>query len=538
MIEILFFTVFVVILNLFSGLSKTNVLGCGLVGFSGVNPFKIPVIRTLLWHNSIARKSTDSTGIYTPSMGIIKDVKPAKDFFKMEDKMSLLEENDNILLGHVRAATVGDKTDVGSAHPWDFGSIVMMHNGTLKNYEELAKKYNIAKEDWKVDSQVLGLAIKKNFESSDPFRVLSEYTGAAAVIVHHKERNSLFVYRDDQRTLAYGYINDTDMYISSEIDILEIMGCTNIKSFDPFKVHEIKEGRIIAKMKVKTKKANKNTFLTKVVSNIKSIRKYKKYSTFKTTLDDFYTGFTYKLVKPEYMENYLIECIANVNGTSESFKAKLTKGKFYKVVKVLENGSFTVTDDENKIVNVFVSFFNVANFIPVKGNYIVYNTDATFSGCNLKKGCLYEVIYHKFGFTDVLVKDHINDEIIHTEIDRVRVASYSEVREYFSGDGEISSEVIDNTNSDVTIIEDPEVIEDDVDEKVDVNSEINKGLLISLKIIHDKMESLKDLSKNNKEISDNLDLVKEFIARSVKSKDNKFLLNINENSLKNLNHVN
>lgn len=542
MIETLYFTIFITILNLLTGFRKSNVMGCGLVGFSGTKPFNIPIIRTLLWHNSIARKSTDATGIYTPGMGIIKDTNPAKDFLEIEDKMSLLEENDNILLGHVRAATVGDKTDITSAHPWDFGSIVMMHNGTLKNYEELAEKYNIPKEDWKVDSQVLGIAIKKNFDSNEPFKVLSEYVGAAAVIIHHKERNSLFVYRDDQRTLSYGYMNDTDLYISSEEDILEVIGCSNIKSFDPFKVHEIKEGKIVAKMKIKRKMAKKNPFITKVVSCIESIKQYKRYSTVKNILDGFYTGFNHKLIKSEYMENYQIECIVNINGNSEKFKTKLTKGKFYKIIKVSGDNSFTVKDDSNNIVNAFVNFFNISNFIPISGNYVFYTTTTSYSNCKLKNGVMYEVVYHKFGFNEILLKDHINDEIVLTEINRVRVATLEEVKEYFKEDGDFDQKVItQKPNEKVSIIEDAEVIENDDDnddEKVDVNYELNKGLLISMKLIHEKISSLKDLSVHNPKLDEGLELIKLFIDKSIKSKDNRFILNVNENSLKLLKNAN
>src|SRR5690606_37248331 len=187
------------------GFKRQNILGCGLVGFSGKGEFNLIAIKTLLLYNSVVRKSTDATGLFTPSMGIVKDVKTPNEFFKIEKYSSLIEERNEVLMGHVRAATVGNKDNKEEAHPWDFGTIVMMHNGTLKNHEKLAEKYGLEKDSWKVDSQVLGAAIKKNFDNKEPFKVLSEYDGAAAIVVYHKERDSLFIYRDDKRTLAYGY---------------------------------------------------------------------------------------------------------------------------------------------------------------------------------------------------------------------------------------------------------------------------------------------------------------------------------------------
>lgn len=542
MIEIIYFTVFIVLLNILTGFKKSSVLGCGLVGFSGEGSFKIPLIRTLLWHNSVARKSTDATGIFTPSMGIIKDVKKPQEFFKDESNVNLLEENDNVLIGHVRAATVGDKTDKSSAHPWDFGDIVMMHNGTLKehNYKELAVKYKLKDEDWKVDSQVLGMAIQDNFKSNEPFKVLSEYIGAAAVIVYHKKRESLFVYRDEERTLSYGYLNDTDMYISSESDILEVMGCTGVKSFEPFKVHEIKDGKILSKMKIKTKKAKKNIFVNKVVTSVKSLLKFKQYTTSKFFLKDFYTGFSHKTADANYMEGYKLQAIADVNGKSEGFKTKITKGKFYKVLTPKGNNSFTIVDDNNVSSPAFLNFFNITNFIPFAGNYIVYDTKTSYSGLSLIYGNLYEVVYHKFGFSEVLVRDHLSGEVVKTEIGNVRVASYEEVSDYFKNDGKVETiSVYDiekeenyscNVNNNISIVEDAEIIEED--DSIDVDWEVHKNLITSLKLVNTKLNKVRKQSVMNKDVIDSIILIEDFVEKCI-SQDKGFVLNINENTLEN-----
>lgn len=506
---------------------------CGLVGFSSnkENTFNTAVIRTLLWYNSEARKSKHATGIFTPSMGIIKDVVEAKVFFNNDKKMSLLEEVDSTLMGHVRAATVGDAKDPNSAHPWDFGDIVMMHNGTLKNHEELANNYNIKKEDWSVDSQVLGLCLQDNFKTNNPFKVLGEYVGAAAVIVYHKKLDCLFVYRDNERTLFYGYLGK-NMYISSEEDILKIVGCKDVKSFEPYKVHMIKDGKIVSKVIVKRKLPRKNNIILNILEDVSKLFSFKKYNTTKYMIDgDNYTGFSRSFAKARMLEGYRVRAVCSTSDNSSL--AKITESNWYKVGTVIDENSFNVTGDDNKTANIYTSMVDVQDFIPVRGSYVI-PVDKVHS-TDLKIGEMYEVLHHKYGFDDIVILDHLNNTIVTCTISNLRKASNKEVLLYFSKlKEENSCEIINLTKEkakETQIIEDAEVVEDSDDEPIDESILMLEAFMTSLILVRDEVKRI--IETKSDDIKSDFNLVTNFI-NSCLDIESDFLLNVNENSLKNL----
>jgi len=57
-----------------------------------------------------------------------------------------------IYLGHCRAGTTGDKEDNENNHPIKIGNLVGIHNGVIKNHDEIFKKLG-CKRDGKVDSE-------------------------------------------------------------------------------------------------------------------------------------------------------------------------------------------------------------------------------------------------------------------------------------------------------------------------------------------------------------------------------------------------
>lgn len=551
-IELVYFVLFVVLVNLITGFKRQSILGCGLVGFSGANgqSFSIPVVKLMLWYNSLTR-GEHATGIYAPSMGVIKEAKKAVEFFKNEEKMSLLEENDSYLLGHVRHATVGNTTDPQSAHPWDFGDIAMMHNGTLKNHENLATKYGIKKTDWTVDSQVLGLGIQQNFKDGEPFKILSEYVGAAAVIVYHKERESLFVYRDEERPLFYGYLDD-NMYMTSLREVLEGAGCTNIKSFEPYRVHEIKDGCIISKMVIKRMKATKNNIMTKVVKHISSIVSYFQYNIEKLFLTEDFSGFQRNCLKAKYFENYHVR--AKITTSENSNFGRITKGNYYKMVTAIDERTFTIRDDKSTVQQVVVDLFEYESFIPTAGSYVValQNTNG------LKQGEMYECLYHRFGFETIIVKDHFNDKNIYDTIGKFRTASKEEIAEYFKdcntctvihlpaktqtsmefdeGNKGKSSETTEgNYPQVIEVVEEPIVEEEDPVSTDELTAILVENFLLSWELLSEEIGSI--MKEYGNQMSDGLEERMNFIAMvagECSSADFKFVLNLNENSFNNL----
>jgi len=166
----------------------------------------------------------------------------------------------HIAIGHTRKASVGI-ANVANAQPivvdlGDGGKFVMVHNGTLWNWEDLAKEFNITSAG-KTDSMVLAEII-----SANGFDVLTKYDGAAALIIKDdREPDTIKVFRgasknfsgkvDEERPLFYYQESDNGMYISSKEDGLYFIGgdVDTVFEFEPNILYTIFEGKIINQVK-------------------------------------------------------------------------------------------------------------------------------------------------------------------------------------------------------------------------------------------------------------------------------------------------
>ena len=209
---------------------------CGLIGFSGKNNYHTKTLQMLIIWNSLER-GEDSTGIYTPNNGSIKKLTKGSHFV-------LYPENhfkpDNLFIGHVRASTVGAKS-VDNAHPFERENYVLAHNGTLQNYTDLAKKYDIDGTHT-VDSDIVACCIAK--QKNIP-QIIQEIKGAAAFLIHDKDNpNILYAFTNGERPLFRGSNSTNDMYISSLAEPLFFANLTKIKEFKPNVLYTIVDGEI------------------------------------------------------------------------------------------------------------------------------------------------------------------------------------------------------------------------------------------------------------------------------------------------------
>lgn len=107
----------------------------------------------------------------------------------------LSEEIKTPIIQHTRSKTVGAAT-AKNAHPFIFKeegkpSMYFMHNGSLKSYYSLAKKYDLSWGDFSVDSQLLGHLIY-----TEGYDVLKEYDGYASVSFYFDdEPDSLYIWK-------------------------------------------------------------------------------------------------------------------------------------------------------------------------------------------------------------------------------------------------------------------------------------------------------------------------------------------------------
>jgi hypothetical protein len=230
------------LINSIFGSYKSNILGCGIVGFSGKDKdskFNLDKIKLLLFWN-FRDRGKDSTGVWSPVNGLKKSIKNAEEWLKTDDGKI---EPDSLLISHVRQGTVG-KTSVSNAHPFAEDWLILCHNGTLTNHHTVANNNDISNISWDIDSQVIAKVLAKDKTPA----VFSEINGSFACLLTDKtltKTNTLFVVRNSERQLYYGFLEE-GMYISSIKESLEFIGCTDVQLFSTEKLVTIINGKIEA----------------------------------------------------------------------------------------------------------------------------------------------------------------------------------------------------------------------------------------------------------------------------------------------------
>ena len=239
---------------------------CGIFGYSGnnFNKYKFNILG--LFNDS---RGGDSCGVFIGN-------KDKKQLAYGSDKTKLysdfiasgveLDFNDvNFALGHCRKASVGG---IGHAQAQpvvirdanDNIVFVMIHNGTLVNYKELADKYGVDYLHTETDSQIFGKTVWKA-----GYRVLDEYDGAGAFIFWDSRdgdntikvfKGASLYYENDKELYIerplYTMYNDNSMWFSSIESSLEFINDENykIKSLDCNVLFTIMGGKIIGEDKV------------------------------------------------------------------------------------------------------------------------------------------------------------------------------------------------------------------------------------------------------------------------------------------------
>lgn len=341
---------------------RSNILSCGIIGFSGFEgkKFNLIKIHLLMYQNSVLRQSEDSTGIYTPKSGIIKNADDADVFLRTNE----IEECGQFI-GHVRSATVGGKS-ANNAHPFLCDNVVGVHNGTLRNHWKLASNRNISTQSVFVDSEVLIMCLAHDQRPD----VFEEIEGAAAVLftdIKLKDENLLYAFRNKERPLFRGN-SPEGMYISSLEGSLKLIGCTDIKEFKEDYFYIIKNGKVDESPK-KIKHVSTNTPavvhtqtypITKNIEDKEFISHWLKYISINT-----------KIKHMTYGNYYLIE----------------DAGRFNKDVLICT--IFIVTNDIGKQMDLGKYLFDYMNILPEKDEIGVAAHDLNFRDGNAvicKKG--------------------------------------------------------------------------------------------------------------------------------------------------------
>jgi len=361
---------------------------CGLVGFSGPEPFNKQNIDTLMYINSLER-GLDATGIYSNLNELQKDIIPGWKF--ITESVDLVP--DTMFMGHVRSKTVGVNSII-NAHPFKRDNCILIHNGTLKNHWDLLKKYDLKIEDYSVDSDIITLCLNKSVY----FSVLSEIEGSAALIFHDiRIKNRLYVFKNKERPLFRGHIGP-NMYISSLEESLELINCINIKEFDNDKLYTLEDGLFIGE-----------------ALNIASIPYKHVYPK---------TPDTIKF--NDYESRKLIGCNVRMkhNGevkTSNNATYKYFKHTYCKIMNVLDENTFTVllptmnlsiTIDKSLLIMTDVIKATDYAIAMLDLNYAGQPADADKAYIEISKGDIIEVIQSfPDGTFSSFVTNRINNSI-------------------------------------------------------------------------------------------------------------------------------
>lgn len=197
---------------------------CGLVGVVGNITYKEELAYKMLLKLDTVRGS-DSTGSMSMSslsnLSIAKCVGTPWELFQDYSWKSHTSGLMRILIGHNRAATSGSVTRK-TAHPFEFGSIVGVHNGTLTDQSLLEDSSMFS-----VDSENIFYHMDKNGLD----HTLQRLEGAFALVWYDKPNRSVNFIRNSERPLFYTNTGDCIFWASEPWMLQVALSSSNI-TFD------------------------------------------------------------------------------------------------------------------------------------------------------------------------------------------------------------------------------------------------------------------------------------------------------------------
>jgi hypothetical protein len=222
---------------------------CGIIGVAGyLNLRDENTIRRLLVLDTL--RGQDSTGLAAVRNNG-KDVvvaKVASHPFNLFDTKSfsdaLNNNNSKAFIGHNRSATSGKKDAEVNAHPFQFGHITGVHNGTLADGDQTLLEKKLG-EKFNVDSQALFAAIAQ-FGVKEVIPLLTKgkdhYRGAWSLVWWDAQTDKLNFLRNDHRPMWYCFTEDCkQIWWASEWWMLDAaLNHTQIGTYK-FYMHQSKE---------------------------------------------------------------------------------------------------------------------------------------------------------------------------------------------------------------------------------------------------------------------------------------------------------
>lgn len=167
-------------------------------------------------------------------------------------RTAMIDPDAKWLVGHVRFATHGDPKDNRNNHPMAHGNIVGVHNGVLRNHEDILKKTGREDPKTQVDSEAIFASVNK----WGPKKGLARIDGDMVTVYTNLNRpHVLHIGRSHGRQLTIGWTLNGNMIFASEMQaLLALEDETNTIWFEKFstisenKLLMIRNGQIVQKL--------------------------------------------------------------------------------------------------------------------------------------------------------------------------------------------------------------------------------------------------------------------------------------------------
>jgi predicted glutamine amidotransferase len=197
---------------------------CGIVGLISFHEKEYLKRKEFIKQGLIASslRGVDGTGVFLVphnpkelELTVVKKPLPSYDFVNLHpfDHVFRDLEKYKFVVGHTRLKTRGDIKHAHT-HPFTFGHITLVHNGSISNAYQVAKSTFL-----EVDSMAVAKALS---EEEDYKKVLESLEGAFALVWYDSNKDTLYMARNSERPLFY-VVNKKDeiIYFGSELRMLD-----------------------------------------------------------------------------------------------------------------------------------------------------------------------------------------------------------------------------------------------------------------------------------------------------------------------------
>lgn len=229
---------------------------CGIIAYSGENNFNKDKLKILFLYNE--SRGEQAAGLYINNEKYeFGESRIVRRIGKVSEKIvpNFSFEPTNLSIGHTRKSSAGMGSGLNCIHPFIFDNVVGVHNGTFNNYKDVLTGFQLDEKDYEVDSKlfykILEDLYSENKNKMDSFQeAIGYFEGSAALVASFKDDpNTLFIYRNAERPLYRGTINDSEgvkgVYLSSLKEGLEAIDCTNIKELKDNVIYTISKGEVV-----------------------------------------------------------------------------------------------------------------------------------------------------------------------------------------------------------------------------------------------------------------------------------------------------